>query len=504
MITKQIYNDIVTDHRARMLNIVKYYPFFVMSQENFETALGGRYKTLDMGYITMAVLRFFIEENNFKDKDVTYPEYVDFMANAIKRDFNLELTAEENKEVAGFVFDKIRNEGRPFVFDYYDPIDKKKRSIRSRIIESKIVDSTVYYSIGKEAIEFYLDTKEIREESKISIEQLLLEKLITAQDFSGGKDVVDRINEEVHRLEKRKEEVLSLLSRDVRAGIIEYESFKEHGMKWFEDEQKLFEKNMKLIKEALEKTEKDYANLDSEVLNNKLRKIHSLEVSIDETMHNHSKLLESVSILMKAVDDAIRKEKMGKLRMGFSFEKTFDKLIDANDYTLIERFIKPFFKPNLTKSFNFASINRLLAIMVNNDTEGEVVKKEKRVENTYPDEEEERRIEHNYKKFFEILIKLLESNKKISLNVYNDALRRICGEDIFRNGDYYSFLVNICQKKEYRANENNVDTFLDEIIKDVDFRGIKRILVCPIEDLEKEIEPCEGFCVSKIDFIVGD
>ena len=49
------------------------------------------------------------------------------------------------------------------------------------------VDHTVWYSISSDAIEFYLDTKEIKEESRISVQQLLLEKMIQAQNFQAAK-----------------------------------------------------------------------------------------------------------------------------------------------------------------------------------------------------------------------------------------------------------------------------------------------------------------------------
>ena len=57
-------NDIIEEHNARMYNLRKYYPFFVLSETAFTQYKDGRYNSLDMGYITMAVLRFFIEENS--------------------------------------------------------------------------------------------------------------------------------------------------------------------------------------------------------------------------------------------------------------------------------------------------------------------------------------------------------------------------------------------------------------------------------------------------------
>ena len=72
-------NDIITEHKERMLNLKKYYPFFKLMDVSFAQFQEGRYEMLDMGYIVMGILRFFIEENNFKEKDVTYPEYLDFI-----------------------------------------------------------------------------------------------------------------------------------------------------------------------------------------------------------------------------------------------------------------------------------------------------------------------------------------------------------------------------------------------------------------------------------------
>ena len=54
--------EIITEHRERMLNLKKYYPFFRLIDTSFSQFKEGRYEALDMGYIVMAVLRFFIEE----------------------------------------------------------------------------------------------------------------------------------------------------------------------------------------------------------------------------------------------------------------------------------------------------------------------------------------------------------------------------------------------------------------------------------------------------------
>ena len=79
--------DIIYDHNERMLNIRKYYPYFKLSEMSFRQYKEGQFDNIDMGYILMAVLRFFIEKNNFNEEPVTYEEYEKFMSDILTRDF---------------------------------------------------------------------------------------------------------------------------------------------------------------------------------------------------------------------------------------------------------------------------------------------------------------------------------------------------------------------------------------------------------------------------------
>ena len=89
--------DVIHDHSERMENIKRYYPYFRLIENDFSQYQGGKYEMLDMGYILMAVLRFFIEENNFKEKDVTYEEYSSFIKEIYERDFGLRLEKAEEQ-----------------------------------------------------------------------------------------------------------------------------------------------------------------------------------------------------------------------------------------------------------------------------------------------------------------------------------------------------------------------------------------------------------------------
>jgi hypothetical protein len=60
----------------------------MITKDGFGDFAAGRYENLDLGYLVMAVLRFFIEKNNVESRDVVYPEYVDFLKGVIARDFD--------------------------------------------------------------------------------------------------------------------------------------------------------------------------------------------------------------------------------------------------------------------------------------------------------------------------------------------------------------------------------------------------------------------------------
>ena len=92
-------NDIIKEHNARMYNLRKYYPFFVLSETTFAQYKEGRYAGLDMGYITMGVLRFLIQENSMNEREVTYDEYEEFMGQLLDRDFDVEIKTEDRKEL---------------------------------------------------------------------------------------------------------------------------------------------------------------------------------------------------------------------------------------------------------------------------------------------------------------------------------------------------------------------------------------------------------------------
>ena len=461
-------HDMVEEHGERMMNLKRYYPFFSLFSYSFAGYKEGRYQRLDMAYITLAVLRFFIEENNFKDKDVTYEEYTSFFHVILNRDFEYHLEKEEEKELASFLFDKLTNEGKSFTIDYFDPVDKQKKHLRTKLIDSRIENQSVYYFITADAVAFYLDTKEIKEESSITIEQLLLSKLISANNFQGAIEVVRRINQEVNKLRLMKHDVMSLLSRNVFEGKVAYDQYVESVTKWFDEEQRLFRKNSELIEKALKRAES--AGTTGEASTRYYRavnEIYQLEVEMKRAKHRHSELLKDCADLQKKSDELVTKSKLSALRNAFDFQSVCVKLMEQDDASLLSSFVMPLFQLNRKKRFPFAVLDELLTYRSEKKDYVENIGTGEEEIYIYEDEIEEQRIHSNFLGFFLVLWELSLKKEQFTLMEYQDAVKNNLGEDAPRNADLYTFLIHMCQKSVYDFGEiaHKPDTFFEEQAK---------------------------------------
>lgn len=464
--TYQMLHDIIDFHGDRMRNLRRYYPFFCLQNTAFHLFKEGKYAFLDMGYITLAVLRFFIEENQFNDRTVQYPEITEFISGVLIRDFGLSLPTEEEKELVDYIFDKLKNDGKPFVMEYFDPVKKTKAAVRMKLIDATLSGSTVQYSVTADAIEFYLDTKEIRDESKINIQQILLEKMIHTKNFKGGIDVIRRINSEVNRLRLQKREVLALLGSNVFDGVKALEEFNQTGMRWFSEEQKLFSHNMELMERARAKAEE---TADGAKDMESLRGIYQLETELKKAMANHGELLSDCMDLQVRADEMIHKYKYSRLRGAFDFRGFVAAAEEAQDVTLLAHLVEPLLFPKLQKQFSLLQTDELLSLPPEGGETAEVVEEAKEEMYRFDDEIEEERISGNYAAIVKTLFDELLEAEKVSLSKLNRKLELKFFDGIFKNSDYYSFLVHICQKKEYDLDRvrTKQDTFFEGILAEL-------------------------------------
>ncbi|HIU03384.1 MAG TPA: hypothetical protein IAB63_09040 [Candidatus Onthocola gallistercoris] len=471
-----LIHEILSEHRDRMENLKKYYPFFKLQELSLNAFKDGRYESVDMGYVTMAVLRFFIEENNFKDMDVTYESYEKFMTELLQRDFDLPKSPDD-KEFIQYLFDKICNEGRPFYYTYYDPEKKEKHRGRVRLIESHYQDGGIGYRITSEAVEFYLDTKETKDESKISIQQLLLEKMIRSRNYQGGVDVIRRINGEVRRLMSRKDEIVALLGRNIFEGVEALEEFSQTGLKWFDEEQRLFDSNLELVRKALKTTGGEETPVPEE--------IYLLNQELKNSMEQHRQLLAACTRLQVQADDMLAAAKRSRFRQAMDFRDLLGRSIRKDDIRTLEAMVAPLFSLNIKKTFSMERLDEMLQYPLEDNEKKESVSPGVLQDYEYEDEKEEQRIQYNMELLVKAFFDILSGRRKLTLKELHHLLVMRFTDNIERNGDYFAFLTHLSQKDEYDLDmvKDHPDTFLEDRMaavlrkdKKKDYEGMRILL----------------------------
>ena len=428
-------NDIIKNHTERMLNLRKFYPFFSILESGISAPSESGSTSLDMGYITLAVLRFLINENNFNEREVTSQEIRKFIAELLTRDFELSLSKGDMESLTENIFDKLTNGGRAFE------------------------------------------------------DQLLLEKLIKAENYSGGIDVISRINLEVSSLHKKRDEAVALLLSDVHAGTVAVDEFMESTSKWFEEERKSFTKSRELVDKAA-------ARMDRSSGGKAVRDITRLETLLKQAIDNHSRLIKASAELSRFADEMVSRKKMQILRNTFDFEEALSSLERVDKPDRLAALISPLLTPKCEKSFQISMIDSIVLKKINQDDMAEKVEKEAADLNfRYEDEILSEQTGKNFALLFRELLERLEKWEKLTLREYNAILEMKFTGDIYKNRDYFAYLVHLSEKDSYsiRSMIDQQETFLEELavkyMSDADlerFSDIRFRIVFGDEEVEIE------------------
>lgn len=449
-------DDIINNHSERMQVLRRYYPFFRLWDNGLNLYKDGQYTDLDMPYITMAVLRFFLEENSFNDRLVSYEMYSRFMKELLERDFEMVLPESERQPLVSYIFDKLCNEGKPFSARWFDPAERKYKTIRIKLIESRFENEQIVYNLTSDAIAFYLDTKEIRDESPMSIEQVLLGKMVMSRDFKGGLEMIRRINQEVTRMVTQKDEIVRLFGYNVFEGAHALEVFSKQGMAWFEEEEKMFAANQELVDQAMQMV----------TTPNTRQEIVALDTELKRAMHRHSELLSACTQLQVQADELIRQAKHSRFRRRTDFGKIREALMETDDMRGLEAVIEPLFGLKTKRTLNLSVLDNMLDYKTEDKNLHEQIEDTKEQHYVYEDDLAEARIQDNFDYLLKVLFEQLLEKRRVDLKYLTHLYMMKFGEEIYQNGDFYAFLVHLSQKSDYdmQTLQMQQDTFLEGII----------------------------------------
>lgn len=480
-----LINQIVTNVDLRMDTLKKFYPFFKISQSRYKPEAFKALAGLDLGYIVLGLFEFFIQEGKLKNKGILYSEAKAFMKQLVEITYEMELTLDEVNRLTLDVFDKLRNEGMSyFDYPYYDPIGKRQSAKKVSYIKSEIkaLDDKNYYYLTADGLEFFLRTKEFTDESKISIELILLRKMIQNNNFSAALDGVIRVNSYVSAHIARKYEILQQLVANGREGFESYKKYHAATQKCLSEEIDLFKETSEFVRITL----KEYSNkIEKEQLMDKEKKafetLKRIEVELKITLEKHMTLLREIADLIHAADELLEMSQASLFTEHFNFEYNLQKIIDQDDARLLHTVLSPLLTPKLPQLFNLESLDKMGTLrkpkeadqdMTINKEEAHLISEESRVKE---------RVTFNFERLSRELLKQLLVTSRFNLEQFMTALKSEYGEESILNPDLFSFILSLSQHK---GSQNEKVIYFDPTMPSDKLKGIEAILYGLIQSEE--------------------
>lgn len=137
----------------------------------------------------------------------------------------------------------------------------------------------------------------------------------------------------------------------------------------------------------------------------------------------------------------------------FYFKQYMELLMDRDSSSGLENLVSPLLLPHVKKIFDLNRIDDLFLLHPGLEEETEELKEAREADYVYDDELEEARISGNFSRLLKLLFEMFKKEGEFELKDWNRYLEERFGKRIFVNGDYYSFLVQLCQKQEYHIKQ---------------------------------------------------
>ncbi len=431
---------------ARMASLRKFVPFFEVDRLN---STSQKYKRYDMGVICMAFISFMFYEGKLKSKNLTFEELALFLGEIVENFYGYCMDSDEIKEFTSYCIDKMGNDGLGYDSNHYSPVEKKvyDRGDTVRYIESSFNQKTegFNYFLTTEAIDFFLQTKEFGEESKVTIHLLLLKKLIENSEYDSALISLNNVCAEVIKQISLVSDLESLLLYGGKSGYEAYTKYMESANKRFIDEKELFTETVhqiinlregyadKVSKEELGEKEK-----------NAMRCLDMMDTELKRVVEIHQKLLATIVMLMKRAGEIQQGKMANLLKVSFNFSTFLDSVGKKNDPSILAGIVLPLLKMNIKKSFPLEKIEDMF--LLNNipdaeDTATEIMDNLEVEERVLFKDELKERVIANYVYLIEIIYSHLIKKDSIDIKYLVEA--EDIDKKIILNPDFVSFIVDM-------------------------------------------------------------
>lgn len=438
----------------RLRTLAKHFPYFEILKINTHS---DKFNTYDMGGLSIAIIHFMLYEGHLKDRGLAFEEIQVFVKKFIETSYEKEIENTTLLELTRYILRKMQNKGDFFSMPFYNPVSKKEDIVKIKyiIFEPDPIQNKNLYRLTADGIDFFLQTKEFEEESKITIHLLLLKQLVKNGDYQTALQTLININVEVKKEERQKQEIIEELTMGYTT---KYNAFQARMDKRFEEERLLFKDTMQSIETYQEEYLEGIEDVESTKETIAFRRfVHSLKDELTKTTHIHAKMLGISAELAKRKEEIFSLRKRNMFKPSLNFVQLLEKAINNQNTSTLKNALSPLFLPHIHKTFSIDHLQDLLYLKreekkedfsdIHNDM---LIEKQPTL-----DEQIKDRLHSNLKFYLRELLVLLLESKEVNLKDYISHLHKTYGEIALINQDIVVFIFSMVRE----GGTSNLKTF---------------------------------------------
>lgn len=424
------YNSIKL--RQEFLSI--YYLYFYIVQYN-------RYD-FDIGHFIIALLSYMVENGRLDFYSMTSNDIKTF-TNKYFYDLNIKssLSTDDLNNILNRL-EGVNADGTSIVYKYGNNTEKIS------YIVFDIEDNG--YKITDTGLQFLISSKEIPQESKLTISLYLFRLQIKKHKYQSALDTIININMETKRQLSIKDKILDVAKYDANLGNQMYNEYWKDFALLRKEEQQHYQQAKDFLKEYQHLSKDNITPKDNELL----RKIDN-ELNISTTLQN--RYILEISSMGKELADLSLSSINNVFENKFNFNEHIESAYkSSNPLNSLISIVTPLLLPKRIKFFDVSSAFAKQFIKSKKDVLLEDTIKTKKttpiidISKLYDE-----RKSKNYKRYFTVMVNMLEVSP---INDIREYINQFNDEEI-QSIDFLSYLIDLSSFSELNASiEDNKQT----------------------------------------------
>ena len=346
----------------RLKNIALFQPLFDLQNNR-------KYSELDPLSLGFAILLYILDNMLIGREPCDHQAISHYLKRLVARNYDKHLTDEESLEMTYTFLDGLRNNGRPFEFEYKDLETGEDLPCKFALIEvaSYEIRGKMRFKLTDAGLDLLFKTKEIYKELRISISQLYLRQQIEKGVFQEALHTVDDLYVQVKDVQGKLERIKQQVLRNVSGvSISSYINLMDEVHEQFQREKTVFSSLQTLLLETQDTYRFRELSVRERESFDQLIRVSTL---LDKVINEHNALFTRKMNLSALLEEAMLDSLANTFRTQINFEREFldQVLLENTPLDHLRQVIHPLLTARKSRSFNILRVLEPQRVSVEGD-----------------------------------------------------------------------------------------------------------------------------------------